>query len=150
MSGIHIKNDVIAYLEKTLLPEKQKKIEEHLSSCSSCQAFVKRMSAVYFSGDKQEVPELTPYFYTRVCAQLEKEQQSTWEIPLPVLRSLRPVAAGLFVLTAITFTIFLSNYIISGNQFKMNTKVGSSEMSYEYYLENSGDLMLNTIVSNEN
>lgn len=149
MSGIHIKNDVIAYLEKTLQPEKQKKMDEHLSSCAACQDFVARMSAVYFSGDRQEVPELNPYFYTRVCAKLEKEQQSSWEIPLPVLRSLRPVAAGLFVLTAITFTIFLSNYIISTNQFNIGTQAGSSDMSYEYYLENSGDPMLNSIVSNE-
>ncbi len=150
MSGIHIKNDVIAYLEKTLQPERQKKMDEHLSSCVACQDFVTRMSAVYFSGDKQKVPELNPYFYTRVCAKLEKEQQGSWEIPLPVLRSLRPVAAGLFVLTAITFTIFLSNYIISTNQFNIGTKAGSSEMTYEYYLENSGDPMLNSIVSNEN
>jgi hypothetical protein len=150
MSRIHIKDNVIAYLEKTLSPEKHQEIEKHLSICESCRLFLTKIAAVYFSNDRQIIPEVSPYFYTRVRARLEKEPEPRIELPVSIIKTLRPVAAGLFVLTAITFSIFLGNYILSTNQINTNAQVNSNEMNYEYYLGVNGDPMVNLIISNEN
>lgn len=147
MSTTHINKEVIFYLEKSLHPARQKEIEEHLHSCKGCRDLVDKISAVYFSGDKQESPELNPFFYTRVNAKLERGQEPSWEIPIPVLRSLKPFAAGLSILTAITFTIFLSNYVLSSGK-TLQPKTG--EIGYESYWEQNQDPLLNLIVSNEN
>lgn len=150
MSRIHIKDHVIAYLEKTLSPEKHQEIEGHLSICETCRQYLAKIAAVYFSNNSPAIPEVSPYFYTRVRTRLEKEPEPRIELPASIIKSLRPVAAGLFVLTAITFSIFLGNYILSTNYINSSSQVNSNEMNYEYYLGVNGDPMVNLIISNEN
>lgn len=151
MSRIHIKKSVIAYLDKSLSINKQQEIDSHLLTCDTCRRYVNRMASVYFSCDNRILPEVNPFFLTRVLAKLEKEQHTGVELPVSVLKSLRPVAAGLFMLTAITFSIFFSNYVISTNRLNSNSQINStSEASYEYYLGTSGDPMVNLIISIEN
>ena len=143
---IHIKDYIIAFLEKTLAPAKMQEMQEHISSCEPCRLFYEKFSAVYLSGNSLKKPELNPYFYTRVVAKLQSESGQEYVLPSTIVRSLRPVAAGLFLLTAITFSIFFGNYILSDSS---QTQV-VNELSYDYYLGNSEDPMLNTIMSNEN
>lgn len=151
MSRIHIKNSVVAYLEKTLTPAKQKEFQDHLLSCDSCRLFVGRFSAVYFSNDSLECPEINPYFYSKVVSKLQNGSQNEYTLPVSIIKSLRPVATGLFLLTAITFSIFFGNYIISSNHITTSSEVGTSnEISYEYYLNTNVDPMVSSIISNEN
>jgi hypothetical protein len=149
MSRFHIKNDVVGFLEKTIPLKKAKEIEAHLGSCETCRHFLERFSSVYSSDDHRECHELTPYFYTRVLSQLEKGPDKEYILPVSIVKSLRPVAAGLFLVTLITFSVFLSNYIFSTNRINSGTPVNTvNEMSYEYYVGN-GDPVVDLIVSNE-
>lgn len=150
MSKIHLKNDVIGFLEKSLPPFRLKEIEDHLETCDTCRKYVKNFSKVYFSDDNRACPELNPFFYTRVVARLENEPRNESVFPVFVVKSLRPLAAGLFLLTAITFSIFASNFLFPANQLNINSKVSSTnEMTYDYYINNE-NLFVDQIISNEN
>ncbi len=145
MRKIHIKNTIIAYLEKALTPAQQNEIEKHLISCNDCKEFLNKFSVAYFSFDNKECPEINPYFFTRVAAKLDKKSAGTYALPVAIIKSLKPVAAGLFLLTAFTFGIFFSNFKLAGNQNANAT----SELSYEYYLDNNADNLVNLIIDNE-
>lgn len=145
MSSNHINNYIIGYLEKTLSPERQDEVEKHLSVCQNCKEMVQNIASVYFVNDP--CPEISPYFYTRVEAKLSQKNERESLLPVSIIKSLRPVAAGLFLMTAITFGIFLGNYIIFSQQSKVSSN--TNEDMYEYYISLNEDPVVSQIINNE-
>ncbi|NJK94280.1 MAG: hypothetical protein HC905_04465 [Bacteroidales bacterium] len=105
MNCSHIKNHILAYIEKTLSQQELDSMKSHIESCDACKVLLNRFSSVYSSMDSVN-PEVSPYFYSKTLNRLEKgKEQESW-IPLSLLNSLKPVLAGLLLLTVTTFGIF--------------------------------------------
>jgi hypothetical protein len=80
-----------------------------------------------------------------VVARLENESGNGYVFPAFIFKSLKPITAGLFLITAITFSIFASNFI-----FPSESKVSTTnEMTYDNLINNE-NLLVDQIISNEN
>lgn len=147
MNCSHVKKHLIAYLEKSLSQAELDLFNVHVATCSSCQKLIAKCSAVYTSFDVVK-PELTPFFSTRVIARLKggEELYNPW-IPVSVINLLKPLAAGLLLLTATTFGIFYAQDSFS--VFSENTPTVATTWANDYYLNTSEDTMVDLIINNE-
>lgn len=148
MNCSHIKNEIIAYLEGSLSQAKLDLFNLHIASCSSCQKLLDKFAGVYTSFDGVK-PDLSPYFGTRVIARLKggEELSDPW-IPISVINLLKPLAAGLLLLTATTFGIFYAQDSFSVFNSK-NTPTVANTWANDYYLNTNEDTMVDLIISNE-
>lgn len=147
MNCSHVKNKTIAFIEKNLSQEDQVAIENHLSSCNSCRTSIEKIASVYNSFDATVCPEINPYFYSKTLAKLSRETTQEISLPVSVINSLKPIAAGLFVVTSITFGIFFGNILTKSNSETGMTS--ATAWANDYHLDYSEDIMVELIISNE-
>jgi hypothetical protein len=147
MGSNHIHKHVIAYLEKTLPADLYNEMENHISSCRSCKELVDKVASVYcFAG--KDCPDLDPFFASRVEARLNRKSEPEYFLPVSIIKSLRPVALCLLLLTTVTFSIFMGNYLLSNKAQKSYSSNGK-ESVYEYYLSVNEDQVVTQIINNE-
>lgn len=148
MSCLHIKNNLIGFIEKSLPDELHRSLENHLAECKPCRELVTRASKVYSAFDQEEVPSVNPYFYSKVLSKLKQPQEKEFFIPSPVIRALRPLAVGLVICTLITFGLVLGNYI-SGNS-SQNKATNASTWASDYNLDSNDAYAVDLLTNNEN
>jgi hypothetical protein len=67
--------NLIGYLEKAVSGDVHVQMDKHMESCAGCQKLLKEVSSTYGVWDAVPVPELNPFFYTRV--------EQKYKTPLP-------------------------------------------------------------------
>jgi len=82
MNHKSIHKDLIFYLDNELSVEKRTAVEKHLEECADCRGFLAFLKEGIQIIDKEKNPEVSPFFYTRLCARLdekpEHQTQSQW------------------------------------------------------------------------
>jgi predicted anti-sigma-YlaC factor YlaD len=77
-----IHKDLIFYLDNELSVEKRNAVEKHLEECADCRSFLVFLQEGMQIIEKEKNPEVTPFFYTRLSAQLYETSkhpiQSQW------------------------------------------------------------------------
>jgi hypothetical protein len=151
MSCLLVKQNLIAIMEKTLPAEKQKVADQHLAMCNSCQELYRKVLETYQSLGTVSIPETSPYFYSRVIAKLENNSEKDILFPWPVIRTLRPLVAGLAILTGVTFSLVFGNYFLVSPKVESTTLTTATvnTFSNEYYLDNNEEVIVDLFINNK-
>lgn len=151
MSCLLLKHHLIDFIEHKLPQEKQLKLQDHLANCRSCQELCHRFSGIYNSLDEYPLPEPSAYFYSKIVTKLEDQSANEYVLPVKFLRLLKPVAAGLFLVTGITVSLLFREVVNSGSLVASpNTTIDASTWANEFYLDSSEETMVDLILNNEN
>ena len=112
MTCKQVRNKLIFYIEKSLPPEEQKAVEEHLQQCAKCaQDYEKLAKALLFiETEKQTSPN--PYLWTRIKAKIDAPKAGKQPV---FSRILQPVILTLLVAIGIFLGIKLGNLYTQSN-----------------------------------
>ncbi len=94
---------IIFFTEGGLPAWEMEEIKIHLENCSDCAAFANEMKNTLAVIEKEKVPQLNPFFYTRVKARLENQAENvvaTRQTPV-LVRILQPALFSLLLLVGI-------------------------------------------------
>ncbi len=136
MTCKQVRNKLIFYIEKSLPPDEQKAVEEHLQHCAKCaQDYEKLAKALQFiETEKQTEPN--PYLWTRIKAKLDAPQAEKQ----PVFSGLlQPVILTLLVVLGIFLGIKLGNLYVQPNPVS-NITMSSKSVDYEDIFFTSNDI----------
>lgn len=106
-----VQKKLIFFLEKELSGAEMKAVQEHLDICPNCVLFAQEMKTALSILDTDRIPEITPFFYTRVKAKLENQLEAENQVvhrPL-LVRVLQPVAFSIILLFGVYGGIRLGN-----------------------------------------
>lgn len=81
MNHKSINKDLIFYIDNELSLEKRIAVEKHLEDCEDCRSFLAFLQEGLMIIEKEKNPTVSPFFYTRLSARLEKPEhqgQSQW------------------------------------------------------------------------
>ncbi|MCY1722598.1 zf-HC2 domain-containing protein [Prolixibacteraceae bacterium Z1-6] len=96
-----VHNNLIFFLEKELPDSEMKEVREHLNSCPDCALFAEEMKKTFGILEVEKAVEVNPFFYTRVKARLEnQEQEQVVGRPL-LVRVLQPVTFSILLVLAV-------------------------------------------------
>jgi len=121
------KQNLIPFLEGSLQEPELQEMEQHLGECASCRGFADYLKITFTTIESSRVTQPDPFFYTRVKAKMDKQEDSYTAKP-GFSRILQPAVLTL-LLVAATFT---------------GIKIGSSDWSLKtngYVMENLEPLM---------
>jgi len=92
-------------LDNELSPSESEELDSHLSECASCAWDMKLLTIPARIAQALPALEPSPYFYSRLKARIESEQQSVtlWQIMLGLSRQVVPALA---VITLALLSIF--------------------------------------------
>lgn len=96
-----VHNKLIFFLEGDLSGMEMKAVQEHLDECGECALFAEELKLTFSILETEKKPEINPFFYTRVKAKLEKQEEQSIERRPVLVRVLQPVAFSLVLLLAI-------------------------------------------------
>jgi len=94
---------IIFFTDGELPVAEMEQIKIHLSECSECAAFAEEMKKTLAIIDNEKVPQLNPFFYTRVKARLENQAEQvevTRQAPV-LVRILQPAMFSLLLLAGV-------------------------------------------------
>jgi anti-sigma factor RsiW len=97
----NVHSKLIFFLEKELPVSEMEQVQQHLDECSECALFAAEMKNTLQILDSDKVNDENPFFFTRVKARLEKQDEEQ-PVSRPVLiRVLQPVAFSIILLLGI-------------------------------------------------
>jgi hypothetical protein len=96
-----VHNKLIFFLEKELPDSEMNLVQEHLESCPECALFAEEMKLTLSILESDKVLEGNPYFYTRVKARLENQEQEVWSGRPVLARILQPIAFSILLILGI-------------------------------------------------
>ncbi len=96
-----VHNKLIFFLEGDLSEAEMKAVQEHLGECRECALFAEELKLTFSILETEKKPGINPFFYTRVKAKLEKQEEQSIERRPVLARVLQPVAFSLILLLAI-------------------------------------------------
>jgi predicted anti-sigma-YlaC factor YlaD len=110
---------IIFFNEGSLPSWEMEEIKIHLENCSDCVAFANEMKKTFAVIENEKIPQLNPFFYTRVKARLENQAENVaLARQTPVLvRILQPAMFSLLLLAGIYTGIKI------GQPAKVNTNI---------------------------
>jgi anti-sigma factor RsiW len=94
-----IHNDLIFYLDNELSVEKRFAVEKHLEECADCRSFLAFLKDGMQIIEKEKNPEVSPFFFTRLSARLEKNLK--FQTQNPWVRLAQPAFFSLILLAGI-------------------------------------------------
>ncbi|MCD4773268.1 MAG: zf-HC2 domain-containing protein [Bacteroidales bacterium] len=138
MNCTEINKNLIFYIEGDLSSEKEKIVKKHLEKCDKCKYLYNEMEKTLGVIQKENTPEINPFFYTRVKAKMEDVQESSFR---PVFRPvfMRILQTSVAVVL-IAFGVFVG--IQMGDNYLNNSMVSGSEQTISKYQEYSQQLFL--------
>jgi predicted anti-sigma-YlaC factor YlaD len=90
---------LIPYLEDSLKGTELQQMEQHLEECASCRGFAEYLKVTLSIIENSRVTQPDPFFYTRVKAKMDKQEESLSVKPVFV-RILQPAALSLLLMAA--------------------------------------------------
>lgn len=94
---------IIFFIEGCLPEWEMEEIKKHLENCSDCAVFADEMKKTLAVIDNEKVPQITPFFYTRVKARLENQAENVAVTSQPsvMVRILQPALFSLLLIAGI-------------------------------------------------
>jgi len=114
---------LIFFLEGDLPGHEMKQVKQHLAECDECAAFASEMSKTLTVLQEEKLPEVNPFFYTRVKTRLESQAEK----PAQFIRN--PFVAR--VLQPAFFSLLLLAGIYTGFKIGQSTDNGASYFQQE-------------------
>ena len=114
---------LIFFLEGDLPGHEMKQVKQHLAECDECAAFASEMSKTLTVLQEEKLPEMNPFFYTRVKTRLESQAEK----PAQFIRN--PYVAR--VLQPAFFSLLLLAGIYTGFKIGQSTDNGASYFQQE-------------------
>lgn len=140
-----IHNNLIGLIEQTLPEAVSIEMFNHMDSCKGCKSCYENVLATYVL-DKS-VPEINPYFYTKLHQKIESKAKIE-VASISLVRRLQPVAVVLLLAIGISLGILigknLANYKSDSDRKTMLDTYAS-----EYYLNDTNEESLNVLLTNE-
>ena len=96
-----VHSKLIFFLEKELPDLEMSLVQEHINSCSECALFAKEMSLTLDILEEEKSTEVNPFFYTRVKASMENQEQEVVTRQPVLARVLQPLAFSVILLFGI-------------------------------------------------
>lgn len=96
-----VHNKLIFFLEKELPVSEMEQVQKHLDECSECARFAAEMKNTLQILDTDKVSDDNPFFFTRVKARLEKQEEKQPAARPVLVRILQPVAFSILLLFGI-------------------------------------------------
>lgn len=96
-----VHNKLIFFLEKELPVSEMDQVQLHLNECSECALFAAEMKNTLQILDSDKVRDENPFFYTRVKARLENQDEKQPEVRPVLARVLQPMAFSILLLLGI-------------------------------------------------
>lgn len=93
-------SNLISFLEGSLKEMDFHDMEDHLKECPSCHGFADYLQKTFATIESSRITEPDPYFYTRVKARIEKQEEFLPAKP-GFVRILQPVVFSLLLIVAI-------------------------------------------------
>lgn len=141
-----IHNNLIALVEQTLPESVSTEMISHMDVCKTCKAYYHHVLATYQVLDKS-VPEINPYFYTKLRQKMES--RSNRELTsIPLVRRLQPVAVVFLLAVVISFGILIGKNL-ANYKTDSDRKVMLDTYASEYYLNDTSEENLNVLLTNE-
>jgi hypothetical protein len=105
------KKNILPFIDDELPEQLQSNLAQHLSECSTCNAYFQNISSVYSqTGTLLNNISTDAYFYTRLKARMENESGISVKLIPRLSYLLKPAFYTLFA-----FTLLLSVLLITGN-----------------------------------
>lgn len=105
----HFQNSFSNYMDGTMAPDMIRKINEHLSGCAECVAFLKELRHSYTIIEQEKIIAANPFLYTRVMAQIETLEQAQANVIPVYLQWLQPAFVTMAMAGALILGIMLGN-----------------------------------------
>ena len=144
-----IENNLIAYIEKSLPMDTMQDFELHLQECNACKLLLGKVNATYQSFEFSSIPQLKPFFITRVEAKIHHKKHLPAFVPRYTI--LNKIAASVLILVGIGIGVFIGGKLPSPISSASTTTQSEMLETYasEYNLDDSGFGSLETIMTNE-
>jgi len=141
MKCLHIRNDLMDYLEGGLNPTRQQEVSRHLETCSDCRGFSYRLKGMFEFIEQEKVVEYDPYMFTRIQATMDKP--AVQRQPLFLAGMLRPA------LLAIVLLLMVYTGIRIGRVFSYKSYVNQDYKTELYYLSDIHETNYETALLND-
>jgi hypothetical protein len=105
----------IFFLEAELPPEEMRQIQLHLNECEKCSLYFENLKQVLGTIETDKIRSADPYFYTRLKARMENQEEKELSGQSGLVRILQPAL----------FTILFLASIYGGY------KIGGTEATYK-------------------
>lgn len=105
---------LIHYLEESLHVTEIQEIEQHLLECASCRGFADYLKETLSTIESSRITQPDPFFYTRVKARLEKQEESFFAKPA-FARILQPAIFTLLLIAAVYTGLEIGSYGLSSD-----------------------------------
>lgn len=96
-----VHNKMIFFLEKELPVAEMKQVQQHINECADCALFAAEMKNTLRILESDKVIDKNPYFFTRVKARLEKQNDEKPVVQPVLARILQPMAFSIILLLGI-------------------------------------------------
>jgi hypothetical protein len=96
-----VHSKLIFFVEKELPVSEMEQLRQHLGDCPGCARFAEDMKLTLGILDNDNVRTENPFFFTRVKARLEKQQEEPLESRSVFVRILQPVAFSIVLLLGV-------------------------------------------------
>ncbi len=149
MNCNQINKNIIGYAEQSIPIYLQEQMTSHLQECQKCRILFEEVKATYSVYDKTIVPEINPFFYTKLQQKLQSGYQTETKM-IKLAWKLHPMAASVLIVIGIGMGIMLGNSI-SGSGITI-IKPNRSEVLEAYasdYFVSTSDESLAVLMNNE-
>jgi anti-sigma factor RsiW len=105
--------NTLHYLDKSLHPDANAAYHLHLAECQACQTYLHRMEQLWSVIEHDRITDTDPFFYTRLQAKIEMQQQnekSGWAL------SLKPLALAVAVVIPLIAGVWLGHSAVQKQQ----------------------------------
>ena len=106
---------LILYLEESLHVTERQEIEQHLLECASCRRFADYLKETLATIESSRITKPDPFFYTRVKAKLEKQEESLHAKPV-FARILQPAMFTLLLIAAVYAGLKIGDSALSSDK----------------------------------
>jgi Predicted integral membrane protein len=145
------KQNLIGYLEQTIPIDLQDAMSAHFSECPACRKLYKDVAATYNVLVNEPVPEVNPFFYTRLEQKLRTKYQPQQRVTPRIIWKLQPIAATLLIIIGVGIGIVIGSSI-SGSGVSLS-KPNRSEVlktyATDYNLTYTGEESISVLANNE-
>jgi hypothetical protein len=142
--------NLVAYIEQAVPDDVHVQMDKHLESCNGCQKLLQEIRTTYGVWDTVPVPELNPFFYTRV----EQKLQNTFLSATPSIYwiwKLRSVATIVLMVIGIGVGITIGINLSSQSVTQKSADRDEIIKAYasDYYLSETTEENMDAYLVNE-
>ena len=146
-----LNKNLIGYIEQIIPIDLMDEMTIHIQECNNCKALYENIAATYTILDKQSLPQLNLFFYTRLEQRLIAKNQHVQSAWPKVTWKLQPLAATFLVLIGISVGILIGKSA-SGSGISFRSPDRSEVLkayASDYYITSNEEENMSVLMNNE-